>query len=179
MASKQSEQLVTYYKSVIGALAVNPEMPLDEMRAMFEHMGDVTAEPGGVDYIETDAGGVPALWAVPKGSTQDTGTVVLAWRRLRDRIDVHTSQGVWTPRQGDWLPRADRELWAGAGECASGSGQRYGKVVQMAAGSGDQAWAYRVDRRFGGRRPGGYDASPGPRTGAAAAGGDDADLTLA
>jgi acetyl esterase/lipase len=71
MASKQSEQLVTYYKSVIGALAVNPEMPLDEMRAMFEHMGDVTAEPGGVDYIETDAGGVPALWAVPKGSTQD------------------------------------------------------------------------------------------------------------
>jgi monoterpene epsilon-lactone hydrolase len=71
MASKQSEQLVTYYKSVIGALAVNPEMPLDEMRAMFEHMGDVTGEPGGVDYIETDAGGVPALWAVPKGSTQD------------------------------------------------------------------------------------------------------------
>ncbi len=71
MASKQSEQLVTYYKSVIGALAVNPEMPLDEMRAMFEHMGDVTAEPGGVDYIETDAGGVPALWAVPKRSTQD------------------------------------------------------------------------------------------------------------
>jgi epsilon-lactone hydrolase len=71
MASKQSEQLVTYYKSVIGALAVNPEMPLDEMRAMFEHMGDVTAEPGGVDYIETDAGGVPALWAVPKKSTQD------------------------------------------------------------------------------------------------------------
>src|SRR3984957_2915658 len=71
MASKQSEQLVTYYKSVIGALAVNPEMPLDEMRALFEHMGDVTGEPGGVDYIETDAGGVPALWAVPKGSTQD------------------------------------------------------------------------------------------------------------
>jgi epsilon-lactone hydrolase len=71
MASKQSEQLVTYYKGVIGALAVNPEMPLDEMRALFEHMGDVTAEPGGVDYIETDAGGVPALWAVPKGSTQD------------------------------------------------------------------------------------------------------------
>ena len=60
MASKQSEQLVTYYKSVIGArLAVNPEMPLDEMRAMFEHMGDVNrGEPGGVDYIETDAGGV-------------------------------------------------------------------------------------------------------------------------
>jgi len=71
MASKQSEQLASYYKSVIGALAVNPEMPLDEMRAMFEHMGDVTGEPGGLDYIETDAGGVPALWAVPKGCAQD------------------------------------------------------------------------------------------------------------
>jgi epsilon-lactone hydrolase len=43
MASKQSEQLATYYKGVIGALAVNPEMPLDEMRAIFEHWGDVTA----------------------------------------------------------------------------------------------------------------------------------------
>jgi monoterpene epsilon-lactone hydrolase len=32
---------------------------------MFEHWGDVTVEPGGIDYIETTAGGVPALWAVP------------------------------------------------------------------------------------------------------------------
>ena len=38
---------------------------------MFEHWGDVTAEPGGVDYIETNAGGVPALWAVPKGCAED------------------------------------------------------------------------------------------------------------
>jgi epsilon-lactone hydrolase len=71
MASKQSEQLATLYKGWIGALALNPEMPLDELRAMFEHWGDVTAEPGGVDYIETDAGGVPALWAGPKGCAQD------------------------------------------------------------------------------------------------------------
>ena len=39
MASKQSEQLVAYYKSVIGALAVNPEMPLDEMRAIVRAYG--------------------------------------------------------------------------------------------------------------------------------------------
>jgi epsilon-lactone hydrolase len=71
MASKQSEQLVTLYKSWIAALGANPDMPLDEMRAMFEHLGDVTAEPGGVDYIETEAGGVPALWAVPKGCAED------------------------------------------------------------------------------------------------------------
>ena len=32
----------------------------------FEHWGDITGEPGGVDYIETDAGGVPSMWATPK-----------------------------------------------------------------------------------------------------------------
>jgi len=71
MASKQCEQLVSVYKGWIAALGANPNMPLDEMRVMFEHWGDVTAEPGGVDYIETDAGGVPALWAVPKNCAED------------------------------------------------------------------------------------------------------------
>ena len=71
MASKPSEQLVTLYKGWVAALGANPEMPLDEMRGMFEHWGDVTGEPGGVDYTETAAGGVPALWAAPKGCAQD------------------------------------------------------------------------------------------------------------
>ena len=46
-------------------------MPLDELRLMFEHWGDVTAEPGGVDYIEANADGVPAMWAVPKECAED------------------------------------------------------------------------------------------------------------
>jgi epsilon-lactone hydrolase len=71
MASKQSEQLITLYKGFVAALEVNPEMPLDELRALLGHMGDVTGEPGAVDYIETDAGGVPALWAVPKRCAED------------------------------------------------------------------------------------------------------------
>jgi hypothetical protein len=33
--------------------------------------GKITGEPGGVDYIETDAGGVPAMWAAPKSCMQD------------------------------------------------------------------------------------------------------------
>jgi acetyl esterase/lipase len=41
------------------------------MRRMFDHWGDVTAEPGGIDYVEVTAGGVPALWATPKGCAQD------------------------------------------------------------------------------------------------------------
>jgi epsilon-lactone hydrolase len=72
MASKQSEQLTTQYKACVAALGANPQMSLDEMRALLGHtMGDVTAEPGGVDYIETDAGGLPAMWAVPKGCLED------------------------------------------------------------------------------------------------------------
>jgi epsilon-lactone hydrolase len=38
------------------------EAPDDESR------GDLTAEPRGVDYLETEAGGRPAMWAVPKGA---------------------------------------------------------------------------------------------------------------
>jgi acetyl esterase/lipase len=71
MASKQSDQLTTYYRGLLTTLGANPDMPLDEMRALFEHMGDVTGEPGGVDYVETDAGGVPALWATPKNCAAD------------------------------------------------------------------------------------------------------------
>jgi monoterpene epsilon-lactone hydrolase len=36
-----------------------------------EHWGDLTAEPRGVDYLEVEAGGRPAMWAVPKGSAAD------------------------------------------------------------------------------------------------------------
>jgi len=71
MARRESEALKTLYRGWAAALAANPEMPLDELRLMFEHWGDVTAEPGGVDYIETNAGGIPALWAVPKGCAED------------------------------------------------------------------------------------------------------------
>ncbi len=71
MPSPQAEDLKTLYKGWVAALAANPAMELDQMRRMFEHWGDVTAEPGGVDYVEVTAGGVPALWATPKGCAQD------------------------------------------------------------------------------------------------------------
>jgi hypothetical protein len=67
MASKQSEEPKTLYRGWVAAMQAEPEMPLEELRRRFEHLGDVTGEPGGVDYIETDAGGVPAMWAIPKG----------------------------------------------------------------------------------------------------------------
>jgi acetyl esterase/lipase len=36
-----------------------------------ESWGDLTAEPREVDYIEIDAGGLPAMWAVPKRCVED------------------------------------------------------------------------------------------------------------
>jgi len=33
--------------------------------------GDVTVEPGGVDYLEVEAGGVPAMWIEPHGAARD------------------------------------------------------------------------------------------------------------
>jgi epsilon-lactone hydrolase len=36
-----------------------------------ESWGDLTAEPRGVDYLETEVGGLPAMWAVPKGAHTD------------------------------------------------------------------------------------------------------------
>jgi len=33
--------------------------------------GDVTVEPGGVDYLEVEAGGVPAMWIRPHRAAQD------------------------------------------------------------------------------------------------------------
>jgi len=36
-----------------------------------ESWGDLTAEPRGVDYLETEAGGLLAMWAVPKRGSAD------------------------------------------------------------------------------------------------------------
>jgi len=71
MASKQTEELNALYLGWVAALKANPEMPLDELRHMFEKWDCITGEPGGVDYIETDAGEVPAMWAAPKNCAQD------------------------------------------------------------------------------------------------------------
>jgi monoterpene epsilon-lactone hydrolase len=71
MASRGAEELKTFLRNWATIFAARPDMPLDELRLIFEHWGDVTAEPGDVDYLETNTDGVPAMWAVPKGSAED------------------------------------------------------------------------------------------------------------
>ncbi len=71
MASKQSDALSDLYRLWARRQAEAPDMPVDEMRRMFSHWGDVTAEPGGVDYVEVDIAGTLGMWITPKGATTD------------------------------------------------------------------------------------------------------------
>jgi epsilon-lactone hydrolase len=64
MPSKESEAVKDLYLSWTAARLRGEEH--DD-----EAWGDLTAEPRGVDYVETDAGGVPAMWLLPKGCAED------------------------------------------------------------------------------------------------------------
>jgi epsilon-lactone hydrolase len=59
------------YEGWSEAFEQEPDMPLGRWRAMIEEWPQVTAEPGGVDYVEVEAGGVPAMWITPKDAAQD------------------------------------------------------------------------------------------------------------
>ena len=71
MPSKQIEAVAALYGRWGEGWAANPQMPLDEWRDMIESWSVLTSEPGGVDYIETEAAGVSAMWAIPKACADD------------------------------------------------------------------------------------------------------------
>ena len=75
MASKQSAAVSRLYQRWLTVPAQDPDWSPDDQRNLSEEWDVMTSEPGGVDYLEIDAGGVPAMWAVPKGP--DTGRVLL------------------------------------------------------------------------------------------------------
>lgn len=66
MDSNTSDPLKNLYASWMASTHANPDMELDKVRDLFEHWGDVTTEPGGVDYVEDEVGGIGAMWALPK-----------------------------------------------------------------------------------------------------------------
>jgi epsilon-lactone hydrolase len=74
MASTQSEANRNHYAAIAANAGrlTSPQAIIDHNDT---HWTALTGEPGGVDYIEVDAGGVPAMWTVPKGA--DEGRVLL------------------------------------------------------------------------------------------------------
>jgi acetyl esterase/lipase len=73
--SKQVEEVGNWWVKIVAASTKHES--LEAARDFGENWTGLTAEPGGVDYIETDAGGVPAMWAVPKGGREDRVIVCL------------------------------------------------------------------------------------------------------
>lgn len=71
MASKQSSAVTKLYRSWVEIPTQSPDWSLDDQRDLVEGWNVLTAEPGGVDYVEADASGLPALWASPKGALDD------------------------------------------------------------------------------------------------------------
>jgi epsilon-lactone hydrolase len=72
MASKQSEAVRDHWRSMTEAARANPNQTPGQVRERVErYWGELTAEPGGIDYLEIEVAGLPALWAVPKGSAED------------------------------------------------------------------------------------------------------------
>jgi epsilon-lactone hydrolase len=71
MASRQSRAVTELYRKWLAAPAEDPEWTPEDQRALIEEWSVLTAEPGGVDYLEIDAGGVPAMWAIPKDAAAD------------------------------------------------------------------------------------------------------------
>jgi len=67
--SKPIDAVANWWR--IASAAAPNHASLDAARDFGEGWGGLTPEPGGVDYIEVDAGGVPAIWAVPKKCTAD------------------------------------------------------------------------------------------------------------
>jgi monoterpene epsilon-lactone hydrolase len=73
MASKQSEAVRDYWRRMTEAARANPDQTPEQVRERVEkNWGGLTAEPGGIDYLEVEVAGLPALWAVPKGSPEDS-----------------------------------------------------------------------------------------------------------
>ncbi|PSL53977.1 acetyl esterase/lipase [Saccharothrix carnea] len=64
MASEQSAAVRAMYERwTVDRLNGRPMDP--------ESWGDLTAEPRGVDYVETDEPGTPAMWLLPHGAAAD------------------------------------------------------------------------------------------------------------
>ena len=71
MASKQSRANKSHYEALVATMAEGPLSAEEQIEWNDIHWPALTAEPRGVDYIEASAGGIPAMWILPKGCAQD------------------------------------------------------------------------------------------------------------
>ncbi len=68
MASAQSLANKTYWEAAAEQGPLTPEAMIERVDIRWTPL---SAEPGGVDYLEVDAGGIRAMWVRPKGAADD------------------------------------------------------------------------------------------------------------
>jgi monoterpene epsilon-lactone hydrolase len=71
MPSKQSQANKKHYEALAAISASGNLTPEEVIEWNDVHWTGLTAEPGGVDYIEDSADGVQVMWAIPKGAQKD------------------------------------------------------------------------------------------------------------
>ena len=158
--------------------AKRPDMPLDEWRAMVEEWPQLTAEPGGVDYVEVDANGVPAMWATPKGAAEDR--VVLAFHGggfvtgsmyTHRKLFGHLAKAIGGRALVSDYRRAPEHTHPAPVEDAL-------TAYRWLLDQGKRIPAHRIRRRFGRRRNDRHHHAPGPPPRAAPARGGHAAVVL-
>lgn len=68
--SKESEAVERHWRRLRVTSAL-PDHERPDAETLDDEWSTLTAEPRGLDYLETDAAGVPAMWAVPSGAAAD------------------------------------------------------------------------------------------------------------
>ncbi len=69
MASKEAQRMDDLYRAWQGKLG-GSEMPIDQLRELFDGWGDLSSMPEGVQFREATIAGVPGVWATPDGADQ-------------------------------------------------------------------------------------------------------------
>ena len=69
MASKESNAINVHYSYLLNTMGADPDMPLDDIRVLFNHQDYLGLDAGGVDYIELECNGITCMWANPKGGS--------------------------------------------------------------------------------------------------------------
>jgi epsilon-lactone hydrolase len=101
MASEQAQALKAAMIDMRAQRASMPAPTLEEMRANSGMMGQMTGEPEGVTYSEVDAGGVPAIWAIPAQGADDRvleylhgGGYILGSAETHKRLAGHLANAI-------------------------------------------------------------------------------------
>ena len=69
MASKEAQRMDDLYREWQGKLS-GSDMPLDQLRELFDGWGDLSSMPQGVQFREATIAGVPGVWAIPDNADQ-------------------------------------------------------------------------------------------------------------